>query len=236
MNGPTLRGRLLVALPPLVDENFDRTVVLMLEHTEDGALGVVLNRPGDRRRPRPARVLGGRTRPRRRSIFEGGPVETGSVIGLALADEPGEEGPEWSPAFDDIGTIDLTVHPSRGGRRCRALRLFAGYAGWAPDQLEQELAAGAWVVVDFRVDDAFGPEPSDLWRSVLRRQGGQVAWMANYPDEIAAELMPRLRGGPVLRACPCARVRVVAVPLARDRTVLPLIVGAYCPFGGKDGP
>jgi putative transcriptional regulator len=68
----------------------------------------------------------------------------------------------------------------------RALRLFAGYAGWAPDQLEQELAAGAWVVADFRLDDAFGPEPASLWRSVLRRQGGQVAWMANYPDEPSA--------------------------------------------------
>ena len=155
----------------------------MLEHSDGGALGVVLNRPGDRDVPT---VL----EPGSRTLtagghLRGGPVETGSVIGLALADEPGEEGPQWAPAFEGIGTIDLTLQPGAEGPSVRALRLFAGYAGWAPDQLEQELAAGAWVVADFRVDDAFGPEPSDLWRSVLRRQGGHVAWMANYPDEIS---------------------------------------------------
>ena len=67
----------------------------------------------------------------------------------------------------------------------KALRLFAGYAGWAPEQLEHELAVGAWTVADFRTDDAFGPDPAALWRSVLRRQGGHIAWMANYPDEPA---------------------------------------------------
>jgi putative transcriptional regulator len=183
VNGPTLRGRLLVALPPLVDENFDRTVVLMLEHSDGGALGVVLNRPGERDVPSVLEPWQPYTSPPA-VIFEGGPVETGSVIGLALADDADDEGPQWAPAFDGIGTIDLTLEPQEAPS-VRALRLFAGYAGWAPDQLEQELAAGAWVVAEFRVDDAFGPEPGDLWRSVLRRQGGQVAWMANYPDEIS---------------------------------------------------
>jgi putative transcriptional regulator len=182
VNRPTLRGRLLVALPPLVDENFDRTVVLMLEHTEGGALGVVLNRPGERYVPSVLEPWEPYTSPPA-VIFEGGPVETESVIGLALADGGGEEGPKWAPAFDGIGTIDLTVEPGEQEPAVRALRLFAGYAGWAPDQLEQEVAAGAWVVADFVVDDAFGPEPAALWRTVLRRQRGQVAWMANYPDE-----------------------------------------------------
>jgi putative transcriptional regulator len=182
VTGSTLRGRLLVALPPLVDENFDRTVVLMLEHTDGGALGVVLNRPGDRGVPSVLEPWQPYTSPPA-VIFEGGPVETQSVIGLALADAGDDEGDKWAPAFDGIGTIDLTIEPSDLGPPVRALRLFAGYAGWAPDQLEQELAAGAWVVADFRLDDAFGPEPASLWRSVLRRQGGQVAWMANYPDE-----------------------------------------------------
>ena len=181
MNRPTLRGRLLVALPPLVDENFDRTVVLMLEHTDGGALGVVLNRPGDRYVPSVLEPWEPYTSPPA-VIFEGGPVERESVIGLALADGPAED-ERWAPAFNGIGTIDLTVEPSEQEQTVRALRLFAGYAGWAPDQLEQELDAGAWAVADFVVDDAFGPEPARLWRNVLRRQGGQVAWMANYPDE-----------------------------------------------------
>jgi putative transcriptional regulator len=108
-------------------------------------------------------------------------VETDAVIGLALsgsADDPPR------PSVGDIGTVDLTAPPEEGPD-LRALRLFAGYAGWAPQQLEQELAAGAWVVVDGTVDDAFGTEPATLWRTVLRRQGGTMAWMANYPDEPA---------------------------------------------------
>ena len=75
VNRPTLRGRLLVALPPLVDENFDRTVVLMLEHTDGGALGVVLNRPGERDVPSVLEPWEPYTSPPA-VIFEGGPVET----------------------------------------------------------------------------------------------------------------------------------------------------------------
>ncbi len=183
MSRPTLRGRLLVALPPLVDENFDRTVVLMLEHTEDGALGVVLNRPGERRVADLLEPWAPYTSPPS-VVFDGGPVETDSVIGLALSVEGGAEA-NWSPAFDAIGTIDLSVSPEEEEPEISALRLFAGYAGWAPDQLEHEVAAGAWAVVDCLVDDAFGADPDTLWRTVLRRQGGQVAWMANYPDEPA---------------------------------------------------
>jgi putative transcriptional regulator len=176
----TLRGRLVVALPPLVDENFDRTVVLMLEHTDEGALGVVLNRPSER----PVADLLERwaeyTSPPS-VVFAGGPVETDAVIGLALSGSP-DDPPR--PSVGEIGTVDLTTPPDEGPH-LRALRLFAGYAGWAPQQLEQELAAGAWVAVDGTVDDAFGADPGSLWRTVLRRQGGTMAWMANYPDEPA---------------------------------------------------
>jgi putative transcriptional regulator len=171
---------LLVALPPLVDENFDRTVVLMLEHTDEGALGVVLNRPSERPVMDLLEGWADLTSPPS-VLFEGGPVETDAVIGLALSGGP-DDSPR--PSVGDIGTVDLTAAPEEAPR-LRALRLFAGYAGWAPQQLEQELAAGAWVAVDGTVDDAFGADPSTLWRSVLRRQGGTVAWMANYPDEPA---------------------------------------------------
>jgi putative transcriptional regulator len=183
VSAPTLRGRLLVALPPLVDENFDRTVVLMLEHTEAGALGVVLNRPGARTVDSVLEQWSPYATPPS-VLFEGGPVETESVIGLALSD-PEQESPAWAPAFDGIGTIDLSVFPDEQMAPVHALRLFSGYAGWAPSQLENEIDVGAWVVADFVTDDAFGSEPGALWRSVLRRQGGRMAWMANYPDEPA---------------------------------------------------
>jgi putative transcriptional regulator len=181
VSGTSLRGKLLVALPPLVDENFDRTVVLLLEHTADGALGVVLNRPGTQ----PVADVLASWAPLTSLpsvVFGGGPVEPGSVIGLARAriDEPTDH---WVPVFDGIGTVDLTVDPGDVQPPLDAVRLFSGYAGWGAEQLEGELAVGAWAVADFVTDDAFGGAPDDLWRAVLGRQQGRLAWLANFPDD-----------------------------------------------------
>jgi putative transcriptional regulator len=183
--GP-LKGRLLVALPPLVDENFDRTIVLVLEHGDGGALGVVLNRPGER----PVDDLLSQWASCTSApavFFHGGPVETESIIGVATcAGRPEDHaGDHWAPIVDGIGTVDLSVPPDEHDPPIEHLRLFVGYAGWAPAQLEGELRAGAWIVADFRPDDVFAAEPDALWRGVLRRQGGRIAWMANYPDELA---------------------------------------------------
>jgi putative transcriptional regulator len=177
-----LKGRLLVALPPLVDENFDRTVVLVLEHGDAGALGVILNRPGERRvddllAPWAPHVAMPDV------FFEGGPVEIESIIGVAICERTDDSD---GPSLDTIGTVDLSVPPDEHDPPVDQVRLFVGYAGWGPDQLEAELAAGAWIVADFVPDDVFSVEPSELWRSVLRRQGGRIAWMANYPDDLAA--------------------------------------------------
>lgn len=180
----SLKGRLLVALPPLVDENFDRTVVLMLEHGDGGALGVVLNRPGARAvddllSPWTSRTVEPAV------FFQGGPVETESIIGVATCEAPSVGDAHWAPIVDGIGTVDLSVPPDEHDPPIDQLRLFVGYAGWAPDQLEGELRAGAWIVADFDPADVFVPEPLALWRRVLRRQGGRIAWMANFPDELA---------------------------------------------------
>ena len=181
-----LKGRLLVALPPLVDENFDRTVVLVLEHGDGGALGVVLNRPGDR--PVDDLLSPWASRTSTPAVFfEGGPVETESIIGVATRADAAEvsAGDYWAPIVDGIGTVDLSVPPDEHDPPIEHVRLFVGYAGWAPSQLEGELRAGAWIVADFQPGDLFAAEPDGLWRDVLRRQGGRIAWMANYPDELA---------------------------------------------------
>jgi putative transcriptional regulator len=183
-----LKGRLLVALPPLVDENFDRTVVLLLEHGDGGALGVVLNRPSRRAVDDLLSPWSSRT-VEPAVFFEGGPVETESIIGVATCAGRGasddEAAAHWAPIVDGIGTVDLSVPPDEHDPPIDTLRLFVGYAGWAPSQLEGELQAGAWLVVDFDPHDVFATEPLALWRRVLRRQGGRLAWMANYPDELA---------------------------------------------------
>ena len=166
-------GTLLVATPPLADPNFDRSVVYMVEHDERGALGLVLNRPSDEDLPdqldawRDQLAAPG-------AVFTGGPVEPDTMIGVAhiVGDDP-----DW------VGTVDLTRDPLTTG--ARRLRVFRGYAGWSPGQLDGELLAGAWIVLPAEPEDIFSAEPSELWRAVLRRQGGRLAWLATAADELS---------------------------------------------------
>jgi putative transcriptional regulator len=171
----SLKGRLVVAAPSLVDDNFDGTVVLMLEHGLDGAVGVVLNRPTD---IAAADVLPIHSLPLADppTVFLGGPVGREEAVGLARVAEgvrlvhlgmavegesaPGEPGGTGEPGeADDVAAVEQ-------------IRVFVGHAGWGPGQLESELAAGAWFVVDADVADPFTAQPATLWREVLTRQGG----------------------------------------------------------------
>ena len=179
MPAPT-KGMLLVATPPLVDPNFDRTVVLMLEHSDSGAIGLVLNRPSE---TAVADALPGweglAADPA--TVFAGGPVSTDAAIALGSA-RHADAGGGWEPLVGAVGTIDLHRDPDDIADDIASVRIFAGYAGWGPGQLESELAANAWLVVPASPDDALG-DPDDLWRRVLLRQGGHTAWLANAPAD-----------------------------------------------------
>jgi putative transcriptional regulator len=175
----TTKGRLLVATPTLLDPNFFRTVVLMLEHSDDGALGVVLNRPSELEiaETLPA-WLDVTAAPA--MVFVGGPVAPGSAIGLARGD--GDlDADGWAPVVNGLGTVDLALGPDEVRVDVTSLRVFAGYAGWTAGQLDAELAAEGWFVVDAEPEDAFVTDPEALWKAVLRRQGGTLALFANAP-------------------------------------------------------
>ncbi len=177
------RGKLLVATPPLVDPNFDRTVIYVLEHTDTGAVGVVLNRP---RHEDPPDQLD-RWTPylvEPACLFQGGPVELDALIALARLDGPIEGA--WSQVVGGLGSIDLTLDPSEVAEGVLSLRVFRGYSGWGAGQLDGELDEGAWMVFDSLADDLFTPDPDGLWRRVVRRQGGRVAWLANAPDDLSS--------------------------------------------------
>jgi putative transcriptional regulator len=175
-------GALLVATPRLKDPNFDRTVVMLLDHNDQGAIGVVLNRPSELAvsealpewTPHIAEPA---------VVFVGGPVAPGSAI--CLAESPQEPAEGWQPLFDGLGTVDVSRSPADLAVEIAALRVFAGYAGWAPGQLEAEIEAGAWVVTRGGRQDAMSADPATLWRDVLRRQGGAVAAMANFPPDLS---------------------------------------------------
>ena len=180
------KGRLLVATPPLEDPNFDRTVIYVLEHHHDGALGGVLNRPTDAPHDEPhARWADLQAEPQ--TVFEGGPVEPDALIALALANQPLiEPTEELSPVSGRVVSADLATDPAFVAGAVSMVRVFRGYAGWGPGQLDGEIELGAWLVLDAESDDVFAPTPRDLWRTVLRRQGGRLAWLASAPDDLSA--------------------------------------------------
>lgn len=175
-----LKGRLLVATPLLGDPNFERAVVLVLEHTADGALGVVLNRPSNLEVGEPLpewSLYAGEPD----VVFIGGPVSRSSVIALARVDGEVAEG-AWEPVVGEVGVLDVSRDPDDVGG-VHAVRVFAGYAGWGPGQLEMEVAEGAWYVVGAEPGDAFSSEPEQLWRRVLARQPGDLARVALVPPD-----------------------------------------------------
>lgn len=181
-DAPDLDGRLLVASPTLGDERFARTVVLLLHHGDDGAFGVVLNRP------LPVRVES--VLPAWQAavaapgtLFQGGPVGLDGALGLVTIPEGADLHPAVSRLGGPFGLMDLDVDPGAGSLGVTGIRIFAGHAGWAAGQLEAEVAAGDWYVLDADVADAVTPQPDALWRRVLRRQGGSLAIVSTFPQD-----------------------------------------------------
>jgi putative transcriptional regulator len=165
-------GALLVAAPGLLDPNFRRTVVFIIDHRESGTLGVVLNRPSE------VAVIDvlpswGRHTSRPQAVFVGGPVEQKTALCLAAV---GVRGP--------VALVDLDSDPDELVPRLRGLRVFAGYSGWDEGQLAAEIGRGDWMVVPALPDDVMVPPGVDLWGRVLRRQGLPLALLATHPIDV----------------------------------------------------
>ena len=180
---PTAKGRLIVATPPMDDPNFERAVVLILQHDSDGAFGLVISRPADDVSVVEDGTLNAwlsrSTSPA--TLFEGGPVQQNTVLGLAKFDDQSER--SWtSEVALGLRTIDLDSDATNA-LECQNLRLFIGYSGWGPLQLDGEIAAEHWFVVDARAADAFDGDPGTLWRRVLERDPAHRDWVRSFPDD-----------------------------------------------------
>lgn len=181
VNGDSLTGRLLVAAPALGGSTFERAVILMLSHDDDGALGVMINKPSE--------VPVGDVLPRWTSVvsdpnvvFQGGPVSLDSALGL-VSIESKDEPLGIRRVRDHIGLLDLDTPLELVEPAVAAMRVFAGYAGWSPNQVEGEIREGSWYVVDYESGDAFRSEATDLWRDVLRRQPEPLSLLATFPAD-----------------------------------------------------
>lgn len=174
-------GRLLVAMPTLEDPAFARAVVLLIDHDEDGALGVVLNRASQVPVSEATDALIDLVSAPG-VLFGGGPVEPDALVAIG---RPQDGAARSETTFvDGLRLVDLDQDPLLAGSELSQVRLFAGYAGWAPGQLEHELWHGAWAVVDSRPGDVFTSRPDTLWQDVLARQPGRIRLLAGFPPDL----------------------------------------------------
>lgn len=179
---PPTAGELLVCTTQGTKDFFDQSVVLLLDCDQDGALGVTLNKLAETPLAAvlpdwvdlvaPPRVL-----------FTGGPVSPHGAVCVAKVADPAEEPPGWRRVIGDIGLLHLDTPVELAAGGYTALRIYAGYSGWSPGQLEDELARGQWYRMDSREDDIFTADPNGLWRRVLRRHGGTPALLSTWPED-----------------------------------------------------
>jgi len=174
----SLRGQLLIASPALLDPNFRRTVVLIVAHDEDGAVGLILNRSTSTEVaeavPELAQLVEDGA-----LVSVGGPVQHEAVVVLAEWDDVDEAG---AIVFEDVGLVGAEAESASVAAVTRRVRVFAGYAGWTGGQLEAELEEPSWIVEPAEIEDVFG-EVGDLWASVLRRKGGAFKLLATMPED-----------------------------------------------------
>jgi putative transcriptional regulator len=174
----SVKGHLLVAGPSLLDPNFRRTVVLVGEHSDEGALGVVLNRSSEatvaEAVPELTALVDGED-----AVHVGGPVQPSAIVVLADFVDAERAG---ALVLESVGFLPAEVDPDELGELRRA-RVFAGYAGWGPGQLDDELAEGSWIVEPALPEDVFTSDPEALWSAVLRRKGGPYQLLAMMPPD-----------------------------------------------------
>lgn len=190
---PPAGGRLLVATPLLGDPHFFRTVIYLLEHDGGGTVGVIVNRPSHtpvaQVLPEWHDAVSGPS-----VVFGGGPVQPDGALCLGRLSaaslpvgegsaEGGAEGGGVRRVVDGVCTVDLDGDVAGITSITSSLRVFAGHAGWSAGQLEDELAEGAWWVLDGTADDLFSEDPRPLWSRVLRRQPYPLSLVSTYPTD-----------------------------------------------------
>jgi putative transcriptional regulator len=177
----SLRGKLLVAAPALKDPNFARAVVFIAEHSEDGAMGLVLNRPSEAPVAEVIPDLNWIPDAGDDSVFVGGPVAPNGVIVLAEWEDPSKA---VVLVDDDLGFVPGDATDSEAlAAAVRRARVYAGHAGWGAGQLEDEVAEDAWIVESPRRQELFSDDPAALWAAVLRRKGREFALLSTMPPD-----------------------------------------------------
>ncbi len=174
----SLRGKLLIASPALGDPNFERSVVLITEHGDEGAMGIVLNRPSESEVagviPELEPIAG------EEPIFVGGPVQPEALVVLGEFSDPDKAA--WI-VVADVGLVSAQSDLDELPEALRRGRVYAGFSGWGPEQLEEEIDEDAWIVEAPLPAELFPKRPETMWSDVLERMGGEYAIVARMPED-----------------------------------------------------
>lgn len=164
----SLVGHLLIAIPELPDSNFFRSVVLMLQHTDDGASGVVLNRPSNVTVAKLWDEVTEEVCSSEQKVNIGGPVE-GPLIALHSSLVLGEV--QILPGlFMSLSRENLNELVTQ---ETHEFKIFSGYAGWGPQQLESEIVRGGWLTLTAEYEHVF-ESPDELWKKVCAHVGHEI--------------------------------------------------------------
>ena len=179
----SLKGQLLLDGGKLRGSYFNRTVVLVCQHDAEGALGLVLNRPSDNR-VGDVIVADLPSTLKQATLFAGGPVQP-AALSYLLTDT-------FIPDANVLANVSLGHSPDtlvelgESYSTSQQLRIFAGYAGWSPGQLDDEMKRDAWLLHPGTIDLIFNVEPQQLWRTILLQKGWPYRLLADGPDDLTA--------------------------------------------------
>lgn len=173
-------GQMLVATEPGEKGYFDQSVVLLLDHNDQGTLGVRLDKMAEVEMVEALEQFQEHLTPPAR-LFEGGPVQPQAAVCLAQVANSAEDPPGWKRIFGDVGVLDLETPVELVAGAFSHARIYVGLAGWEPGQLEGELIRGSWFRTTARAEELFGT-PAGMWRTVLRRMGGVTGWWSTWTD------------------------------------------------------
>ena len=177
-------GMLLVSAPGMFSPKFARTVVLVLEHDADHTLGVVLNRRSEVAVANVMDAGWAELAAKPQAVHIGGPVSPESAVGLGVTAAGAPENPYLNRLANRLVLVDLNASPAEVSELLDVIRIFAGYAEWAPGQLDDEILRGDWFVTPALPSDVVAPAGADLWGDVMRRQAMPLPLFATFPANV----------------------------------------------------
>src|SRR4030095_7271815 len=176
---PPAKGKILISEPFLNDPNFKRTIILLSEHTEEGSVGFVLNKPTEYRLNQVIEEFPEFDAP----VFYGGPVQLNTLQFIYKGDNIIEGSLEIMPGLFWGGSFEILRTLIEGKQVVpEDFRFFLGYSGWGEEQLEDEMGMNSWIITEASIDNIFSDEPDKLWRDILKGMGKKFAILASFPD------------------------------------------------------